>query len=191
MAFHVTMDWTHADGSNGFTTLIDNVEAYAPGNPIFALAGDDNLTGSSTNDIMVFGQPISHDIVKNFDVAHDQVDLLGFAGTTNFAEVSAHLAADGDGNAVLNFGDGMSITFTGVHIGDLSAANFVFNQEPVTTNTGSMALSDGSIMPLHPGILRQRRSRLAGQCFELRPVVGKRGQYHRRRRCYGQRIRTD
>ncbi len=66
-AFHVTMDWTHADGSIGSTTLVDNVEAYAPGNPIFAIAGDDNLTGSAGNDLMVFGQPISHDTVYNFD----------------------------------------------------------------------------------------------------------------------------
>ena len=147
-AFHVTMNWTHADGSTGFTSIMDNVEAYAPGNPIFAIAGDDNLTGSSANDLMVFGQPIAHDNVYNFDVAHDQVDLLGFSGTTNFAEVSEHLAADAGGNAVLDLGDGMSITFAGVHIGDLSADNFVFDQNPVTTNTGNMVLSNGSIMPL-------------------------------------------
>ena len=91
MAFDVTMNWTNADGSIGTTMIMDNVEAYAHGNPIFALAGDDNLTGSSNNDLMVFGQPIGHDIVYNFDVAHDQVDLLGFAGASNYADVAAHL----------------------------------------------------------------------------------------------------
>ena len=101
MAFHATMSWTNADGSSGIHTFVDNVEAYAAGNPIFALAGDDNLTGSDGNDLMVFGQPISHDVVYNFDLAHDQIDLIGFAGTTSFADVSAHLANDAHGNAVI------------------------------------------------------------------------------------------
>ena len=148
MAFDVTMSWTNADGSIGTTTIMDNVEAYAPGNPIFALAGDDNLTGSSNSDLMVFGQPIAHDNVYNFDVTHDQVDLLGFAGAANFADVAAHLTNDASGNAVLDLGEGMSITFMGVDMGDLSASNFLFDHVPVTTNAGSMVLSNGSIMPL-------------------------------------------
>ena len=148
MAFHATMSWTNADGSSGIHSVVDNVEAYAPGNPIFALAGDDNLTGSDGNDLMVFGQPISHDVVYNFDLAHDQIDLIGFAGTTSFADVSAHLANDAHGNAELVLGDGMSITFAGVDAGGLSASNFVFDQEPVTTNSGNMVLSNGSILPL-------------------------------------------
>ena len=148
IAFHATMSWTNADGSSGIHTFVDNVEAYAAGNPIFALAGDDNLTGSAGNDLMVFGQPISHDVVYNFDVAHDQIDLLGFAGATSFAEVSAHLANDAHGNAELVLGDGTTITFAGVDAGGLSASNFVFDQEPVTTNSGNMVLSNGSILPL-------------------------------------------
>ncbi len=146
-SYHVEMSWTHADGSSGIATAMNNVEAYAQGNPIFAIAGDDNLTGSSGSDIMVFAQPIGRDTVHNFDIAHDQVDLLGFAGTTNYAEVQAALANDADGNAVLSLGDGMSITFKGVDKSDLGASNFLFDQQPITINTGSMVLSNGSIMP--------------------------------------------
>ena len=83
----------------------------------------------------------------SFDVAHDQVDLLGFAGTTSYADVLAALENDADGNAVLSLGDGMSITFEGVDKSDLSASNFLFDQQPITINTGSMVLSNGSIMP--------------------------------------------
>jgi hypothetical protein len=86
--------------------------------------------------------------VRNFDVAHDQVDLLGFIGTTSFADVLAHLANDANGNAVLTLGEGMTITFAGVDMADLSAANFVFDQDPVTINAASMVLSNGSVMPL-------------------------------------------
>jgi hypothetical protein len=44
-------------------------------------------------------------------------------------------------------GDGMSITFVGVDKGDLSSSNFLFDQQPTTINSGSMVLSNGSIMP--------------------------------------------
>jgi hypothetical protein len=49
---------------------------------------------------------------------------------------------------MLDLGDGMSITFAGLDMSDLNASNFVFDQNPVTTNTGNMVLSNGSIMPL-------------------------------------------
>ena len=61
-------------------SIADNVEAYAPGSPIFALSGDDHLTGSSGNDLFVFAQPIGNDTIYNFDAAHDQIDLIGFDG---------------------------------------------------------------------------------------------------------------
>ena len=43
----VTETWTNADGSTGTATIADNVEAYAPGSPIFAWSGTDHLTGSN------------------------------------------------------------------------------------------------------------------------------------------------
>ena len=52
------ISWTNADGSSGYAIVADNVEAYAPGAPIFAISGDDNLTGSSGNDVFVLAQPI-------------------------------------------------------------------------------------------------------------------------------------
>ena len=46
MVLGVTETWTNADGSTGTAFVSDNVEAYAPGSPIFALSGDDTLTGA-------------------------------------------------------------------------------------------------------------------------------------------------
>ena len=128
--------------------ISNNVEAYAPGNPIFAISGDDQLTGSSGADLMVFAQPIGTDVIHNFDVAQDVVDLFGFAGFSTFADVQANLANDANGQAVLTLGDGQSITFAGVGSGSLSAADFVFDQEPVTNNASSMVISDGAMLPL-------------------------------------------
>ena len=76
----MSQTWTDSTGGTGLAMISNNVEAYAPGNPIFAVSGDDQLTGSSGNDLMVFAQPIGTDVIHNFDIAHDTVDLIGFAG---------------------------------------------------------------------------------------------------------------
>ena len=112
LTFQVTESWTNADGSTGSDTIRDNVEVYAPGSPIFAWSGDDVLTGSSGNDLFVFSQPIGHDIDLQFRCRADQIDLIGYAGFTSFADVQAHLANDAHGNAVITLGDGQSITMT-------------------------------------------------------------------------------
>ncbi len=49
-ALNVTASWTNADGTTGTLVVADNVEAYAPGSPIFAWSGDDTLTGSAGAD---------------------------------------------------------------------------------------------------------------------------------------------
>ncbi len=67
---------------------------------------------------------------------------------STFADVQANLANDANGQAVLTLGDGQSITFSGVGSGSLTAADFVFDQEPVTNNAGSMVISDGATLPL-------------------------------------------
>jgi hypothetical protein len=143
----VVETWTNADGSTGTALVADNVEAYAPGNPIFALAGDDNLTGSSGHDQFVFSQPIGHDTVYSFDAASDQIDLIGY-GMTTFADVQAHTANDAAGNAVITLGDGQSITLEGVDAASLTSADFTFDQTPVVENAGTMTIGDGAMLPL-------------------------------------------
>jgi hypothetical protein len=88
MVLDVTMTWINADGTTGSAFITDNVEAYAPGNPIFAVSSDDNLTASSAADLLVFAQPIAHDVVHNFDAAADKIDLIGFTGVGGFADLA-------------------------------------------------------------------------------------------------------
>ncbi|WP_461331569.1 beta strand repeat-containing protein [Bradyrhizobium huanghuaihaiense] len=148
LVLNVSETWTNADGSFGNAAIVDNVEAYAPGNPIFAISGDDNLTASSGNDLLVFSQPIGHDIVYSFDLMHDKIDLIGYAGFTAFADIQAHAANDAAGNAVITLGDGQTITLDGIDAGSLSADDFVFDQTPVVDNAVTMTISDGAILPL-------------------------------------------
>ncbi|RWM05783.1 Ig-like domain-containing protein [Mesorhizobium sp.] len=144
----VSMTWTNADGTTGSMSIADNVEAYAPGSPIFAWSGDDVLTGSSGSDLFVFSQPIGNDSVHSFDAAADQIDLIGYSGFQSFADVQAHMVDDGNGNAVITLADGQSITLDGVHSSALGAGNFVFDQTPVVNNPGAMTIGDGALLPL-------------------------------------------
>ncbi|WDR98180.2 Ig-like domain-containing protein [Burkholderia ambifaria] len=144
----VTETWTAADGTHAAATIADNVEAYAANAPIFAWSGDDQLTGSAGNDLFVFSQPIGNDTLHTFDLAADKIDLVGFTGIANFSDVQAHLADDANGNAVITLGDGATITVTGVHSADLTGDNFVFDQEPVVQNAGTMTVNDGAMLPI-------------------------------------------
>ena len=145
---NVTETWTAADGTVHVTTIADNVEAYAPGTPIFAWSGDDTLTGSTAADLFVVGSPTGHVTVHSFDAAADRVDLVGFAGLMDFAGLQGHLADDGDGNATVTLGDGQSVTLHGVHTSSLTADNFEFDQAPAWSNAGTMTIDDGALLPV-------------------------------------------
>src|SRR5258707_12290512 len=148
MVLSVTETWINADGSTVIAVVSDNVEAYAPGSPVFALSGNDTLTGAGGNDLFVFEQPIGHDTVYSFDAAHDQIDLIGYAGFTSFADIQAHLTEDANGNALITLGGGQSIELQGVHAAALTQSNFVFDQMPTLDNAGTMTIGDGAVMPL-------------------------------------------
>ncbi|MBP0116216.1 beta strand repeat-containing protein, partial [Bradyrhizobium vignae] len=148
VVLNVTQTWTNTDGTTGTATVADNVEAYAKGSPIFAVSSDDHLTASSGNDLLVLAQPIGHDVVYNFDAMHDQIDLIDYATFTSFADVQAHTVSDASGNAVIELGEGQSITLQGLDPTSLTSSNFVFDQTPVTENSGSLVIGDGALLPL-------------------------------------------
>ena len=148
MVLSVTESWTNANSSTGIATVADNVEAYAPGAPIFALSGNDTLTGMGGNDEFVFAQPISNDTIYNFNVATDKIDLLGFTNVASFSDIQSNIVEDSSGDAVITIGAGETITLHGVNAASLTAADFVFNQTPVVDNAGTMAVSDDAILPL-------------------------------------------
>jgi hypothetical protein len=146
MVLNVTETWTNADGSAGQAYVSDNVEAYASGSPVFALAGDDNLTGTGGHDLFVLAQPIGSDIINNFNVASDKIDLVSFADVASFSDL--RVADDANGNAVITVGNDETITLHGVNAASLNANDFVFNQTPVVDNAGVMTISDEALLPL-------------------------------------------
>ena len=148
LALNVTETWTNADGTAGLKLVSDNAEVFTAGSPIFAWSGDDSLTASAGKDLLVFSQPIGHDTVYSFDAVADQIDLIGYASFTSFADVQAHMTEDAAGNAVITLGDGQSITLQGVDEAALTGINFVFNETPALTNAGLMTINDGAMLPL-------------------------------------------
>jgi hypothetical protein len=148
LVLNVTEIWTNADGSSSSTAVLDNVEVFAKGAPIFAWSGDDTLTGASANDLFVFAQPIGNDTIYNFNAASDKIDLIGFNNVTSFSDIQANLTDDASGNAVITIGSGESITLNGISAAALTANNFVFDLTPVTENAGNITISDGAMLPL-------------------------------------------
>ncbi|WP_369722030.1 Ig-like domain-containing protein [Bradyrhizobium sp. LLZ17] len=148
LVLQVQETWTYQDGTGGYALILNNVEAYAPGSPIFAISGDDNLTASSGHDLLVFSQPIGNDVVHSFDVSADTLDLIGYSGFTTFVDLQAHTADDASGNAVITVTDGQTITLEGVHAADLTSSNFEFDVTPTTENPGAMTIGDGAMLPL-------------------------------------------
>ncbi|WP_128971356.1 beta strand repeat-containing protein [Bradyrhizobium tropiciagri] len=144
---NVIESWTNLDGSSSTKAIADNVESYAPGSPIFAWSGDDNLTGSSSHDTFVFSQPIGNDVVHNFEVSSDVIDLISY-GWQSFADVQAHTTDDASGNAVITLADGQTVTLDGVHAADLTATNFEFDVTPTVENPGAITIGDGAMLPL-------------------------------------------
>ena len=114
VSLQMSQTWTNSTGGTGLAMINNNVEAYASGAPIFAISGDDNLSGSSGNDVFVLAQPIGNNTIHSFDFAHDKVDLIGFSGLSSFVDVQTRLSENSNGDAVITIAEGESITFDGV-----------------------------------------------------------------------------
>jgi hypothetical protein len=146
---NISEAWTTADGTAVTVSNIgSNVEAFSAGSPIYAWSQNDTLTGGAGANQFVFSNPIGHDMVNNFHVASDHIDLIGYAGIGSFADVQTHLADDGNGDAVIDLGNGQTITLHGVHAADLSADNFEFDVSTLMSNAGTMTIDDGALLPI-------------------------------------------
>ncbi len=144
----LSINWTDASGVGHTQFVADNVEAYAAGTPIFAWSGDDTLTGSAAADTFVFSQPIGADTIHAFDTADDVVDLIGYDQFSSFADIIAHVSDNASGDAVLDLGSGQSITFNGVHAADLVSDNFELDVQPSWSNSASITIGDGAMLPM-------------------------------------------
>ena len=125
-------------------TLMGSADAYAIGNSlnniITANAGNDTITAGTGNDILIAGQGSDmfivavgdgQDEIQNFQ-SGDVVDLQGFS-FNSFADVQAAMTQSGT-DAVLNLGNGQSITFDDTTTASLTADEF--NMPPGPSDPG-------------------------------------------------------
>jgi len=86
-------------------------------------AGDDVLIGGGGNDIFIGGEVV----IQGFQAgigSGDRVDLTRVAGATDFSSVVAH-AQDVNGDVVIDFGHGDTITLANLRVAQLAADDFV------------------------------------------------------------------
>ena len=116
-------DWGHDHlwGDEGNDTLRGSY-----GNDILiGGSGDDILIGGEGADIYVYRADAGDDVIYDFEVDKDVIDLRQLTGTIAFADLKIVDTDDGDGVRITHDAHDGSIQLRGVAQSDLSAANFV------------------------------------------------------------------
>ncbi len=123
------------DGTNNVVTLAegasvrviggagsDTITAASTGSLLDGGSGNDQLVAGTGTDTIFFGIGDDADVVEGFDVLTDVVTLEGTTFKT-MSEIETHLSQSEEG-AVLDLGNGDTLTFAGVDMSALTAANF-------------------------------------------------------------------
>ena len=89
--------------------------------------GDDVLAGGTGSDTFIFADGGGHDMIADFDAIDpsEQIDLSGVTDITDAADLFANHLSVVDGVVTIQYGDN-AIALTGVALGDLDAADFIF-----------------------------------------------------------------
>lgn len=96
--------------------------------------GNNTLTGGNGADSFIFtNQANAADIISDFTIGTDIIDLnnAGFSGVTGFSNLNL---SNADGNTVISFANGHSITLNNINYTQLSASDFIFYTAPVSGN---------------------------------------------------------
>lgn len=147
------------DGGAGDDEIVGDadtgLDAARGGNDvIFAGPGNDVLVGDFAaygngyhgvggSDRFIFGVGSGEDLIKDFEVGKDIIQIKPSYGFWNFADLATRIHDDANGNAVIILRKSWTsvppdiITLRGVSSSELSAADFLFSDETVTGSAGS------------------------------------------------------
>ena len=103
----------------------DILNAYLGNDTLFGLGGNDRLTGGGGADTFVFGANQGRDVITDFSTAQgDHIRITsGTNGITTAEQALTHILTDASGNALLDLGNGNTVTLLGIapanlHVGD-------------------------------------------------------------------------
>ncbi len=89
--------------------------------------GNDTLVGQDGNDRYVFAGSFGHDQINGFSGDNaEKINLKSVASITSFADLLDNHLSEVGGNAVIDDGEGNTITLLGFAAGDLDAGDFLF-----------------------------------------------------------------
>lgn len=96
---------------------------------ITGAGGNDTLTGGAGNDLFVITDTSGSDTITDFtpgSSTDDVIDLTGVAAINNFGQLQAAATDDGNGNVVIDLGNGETLTLSGITEASLANADFIF-----------------------------------------------------------------
>ncbi|MBB5661807.1 M10 family metallopeptidase C-terminal domain-containing protein [Brevundimonas halotolerans] len=104
--------------------------------------GNDVLFGEAGNDVFVFQPGTGGDVIGDFTIGQDRIDLKAF-GFANFADLAVNFSQVGADGAI-NLGNGDFIVLHGVTMANLTAADFIFpgQASPADALAGILAADD-------------------------------------------------
>lgn len=117
----VTKQGTTGDDTLVGTKFKDKLFGLEGSDTLKGLQGNDRLSGGedSVTDTFVFGKNSGKDIVTDFDVKHDVLQIAkGLNGIKKAADVLKHADQKGK-DVVIDLGGGNKITLKGVDLSDL------------------------------------------------------------------------
>lgn len=126
----------NAVGGGAGDTLIGN----AVENRLDGGAGNDTLTGGDGGDVFVFRSGYGADIVTDYSVGFDRIDLSAFDAYASYAQVMA-VASQSGANTLFNFGVNLSLTLRNVTFGALTDADFIFDASGSAANEAPSAIA--------------------------------------------------
>ena len=85
--------------------------------------GNDTLKGGSGSDIFVFDAGSGSDVIKDFNLSQDSVDLTGW-DLSGKSELSQYYGSNSEGSAQIRFNSSNILTFDGLDAADLASVTF-------------------------------------------------------------------
>ncbi|MBO9502998.1 hypothetical protein J7346_14915, partial [Brevundimonas sp. A19_0] len=109
--------------------------------------GNDVLFGEAGNDVFVFQAGTGGDVIGDFTIGQDRIDLRAF-GFANFDQLKVNFSQVGADGAI-NLGNGDFIVLHGVTMASLTAAQFIFpgQASPAEALSGIIPADDARFNP--------------------------------------------